>query len=165
TSNRSISNEFVCDILKLIHKLPLDINHLKQNDTGRRLKKLSKSNVAKISNLSLIIIDEWKAIISANKAAKIVKLQNNNNTNGNIISNSKNTSSSSILDTSMLPTISDSYDYTPEDSTTFNESLNEKSILLDPWFKPPIRKSVSFKKGDEMVDINFFELEEDEKSY
>jgi len=152
------NKQYLLNILNVIKVLPLDVGHLKQFDTGKRLRKLSKHSDKEISELSKEIMTQWRNIISETNQ----KLKNS-------IKSAQGNNSPKTRSTSQKTTNFESPAKRPKNfnRTSFNseESLNYSILRSDTSIVSSNKsKSVSFANNDSLIEYHYFEIDENTAS-
>ncbi|ESO04586.1 hypothetical protein HELRODRAFT_172251 [Helobdella robusta] len=65
-NNDNSSSEFIINLLKLIKKIPVTVDMMKQNGSAKIIKRMIKSTNDEISALSKVIISDWMSKFTAN---------------------------------------------------------------------------------------------------
>ncbi|XP_053204241.1 serine/threonine-protein phosphatase 1 regulatory subunit 10-like [Panonychus citri] len=58
---------FICELLDLLVKCPMNIDRLKQNDTPKLVKSLSKHSDKEVSNKAKLVVNKWTELIKPNE--------------------------------------------------------------------------------------------------
>ncbi|XP_015903412.1 serine/threonine-protein phosphatase 1 regulatory subunit 10 isoform X2 [Parasteatoda tepidariorum] len=68
----SLSHNFLLEMLKLCKQLPMTLERLKENNTAKLVKALTKHENEEVKNLSTELVTKWMSIIKEKKATEVI---------------------------------------------------------------------------------------------